>query len=142
MSVKQPTQSNLLEELIDWPAIMPMSRAAGGHDEQMQSLFRGATVLSHWNEDDYQGMVATVVRLEDGRIAAYNDYYGSCSGCDSWEDATDDEVRTLCRNLANSAKIFDHELEAKAWLKWAGSDENYAHFEWQKCARGLIANWM
>jgi hypothetical protein len=100
-------KSDLLQNLIDWPAIMPMSRYAGGHDDQMRGLFKGATVLAHWNEGDYQGTVATAVRLHDGRYCWYQDSYGSCSGCDSWEDATDDDVRSLCIGLACDAEVFD-----------------------------------
>lgn len=48
-----------LQKLIDWETILPLPRYAGGHDEQMKSLFRGARVLAHWNEGDYEGTVAT-----------------------------------------------------------------------------------
>lgn len=96
-----------LKGLIDWDAIMPMERFAGGHDEQMKGLFKGATVLAHWNEGDYQGQIATAVRLEDGRFVCYGDCYGSCSGCDAWECASDETVRELCIELADSAKAFD-----------------------------------
>jgi hypothetical protein len=66
----EPTQSTDLQALIDWEKIMPMSRCAGGHDEQMQGLFQGATVLGHWNEGDCDGQVATAVKLPDGRVWA------------------------------------------------------------------------
>ena len=77
-------QSDKMQKLIDWENIMKMSRYAGGHDDQMKGLFRGAKVIVHWNEGDYDGQVATCVRLKDDRITIYNDYYGSCSGCDAW----------------------------------------------------------
>jgi hypothetical protein len=99
-------KSTELQTLIDWDTIMPMRRSSGGHDDQMKALFKGATVLAHWNEEDYQGTVATAVRLEDGRFCWYQDSYGSCAGCDSWEDANDDDVRKLCINLAIDAEIF------------------------------------
>lgn len=85
---------------------MPMGRYAGGHDGQMRALFKGAVVLAHWNEGDYQGTVATAVRLADGRYCWYQDSYGSCSGCDSWEDATDEDVKKLCIGLAVDAEVF------------------------------------
>ena len=96
-----------MKDLIDWDALMPLDRCAGGHDNHMRKLFRGAEVLAHWNEGDWQGTVATAVKLADGRFAYYSDSYGSCSGCDSWEDASDELVRILCEELAESAKIFD-----------------------------------
>jgi hypothetical protein len=97
--------SDTLQNLIDWDAIMPLARYAGGHDSQMKALFKDANVIAHYNEGDWQGVVATAVQLADGRYCWYEDSYGSCSGCDAWEDASDESVRTLCINLANSARI-------------------------------------
>ena len=119
-------QDDNLKELIDWEAIMPMPRYAGGHDDQMCGLFRGSTLIAHYNEGDYQGVVATCVKLEDGRFVIYNDYYGSCSGCDAWEDASDEDVRAMCINLANSAKIFDTLDEVKDYLNLGSSNDNYS----------------
>lgn len=100
-------KSSDLQSLIDWDAILPMERCAGGHDQQMQALFKGATVLAHWNENDFQGTVATAVKLADGRYCWYQDSYGSCCGCDAWEDADDTDVRRLCIGLAIDANVFD-----------------------------------
>jgi len=145
------TQDDRLKELIDWDAIMPMPRYAGGHDEQMQGLIKGASVLSHWNEGDYSGSVATALLLADGRVAMYNDYYGSCSGCDSWEDATDSDVRKLCEGLANGAYVFPDEASAKALLQAVITEANgneyrsvstEVGFQWQpKEASGLLGKW-
>lgn len=96
-----------LQKLIDWETIMPMERYAGGHDEQMKGLFKGAKVLAHWNEGDYQGSVGTAVQLEDGRYCWYQDSYGSCSGCDLWDHASDEDVRKLCIGIAIDADVFD-----------------------------------
>jgi hypothetical protein len=67
-------QTDQLQKMIDWDKIMKMSRYSGGHDDQMIGLFKGATVIGHWNEGDYQGTVATCVLLSDGKYAIYNDY--------------------------------------------------------------------
>jgi len=73
----------------------------------MQGLLKNVTVIAHWNEGDYQGEVATCVKLNDtGEFVIYNDYYGSCSGCDAWEDADDDDVKRMCIQLASGAYIF------------------------------------
>jgi len=118
-------QSDTLQKFIDWENIMKMGRYAGGHDCQMQGLFKDAVVLGHWNEDVWQGQVATAVQLNDMYII-YNDYYGSCSGCDSWEGADDNEVINMCIGLANSAYIFDSigdmliflKLPVEEWSSW------------------------
>jgi len=111
------TQSDTMQSLIDWEAIMPMPRYAGGHDEQMQGLFKGTRVIGHYNEGGYDGQVATACVLEDGRCAIYNDYFGSCSGCDAWEGASDGDVRKLCIDLANSAYVFESSDGAVSWLE-------------------------
>lgn len=114
---KKYIQTDELQNLIDWEKIMVMPRHAGGHDEQMQGLFKDAQVIGHWNEGDYQGMVATCVKLTDGRYAIYNDYYGSCSGCDSWEDADDASVKAMCIGLSNSAYVFSNLDDVKEFLQ-------------------------
>lgn len=127
-------QTDELQKLINWEEIIKMPRYAGGHDAQMQGLFKNAEVIAHWNEGDYQGMVATCVKLPDGCFAIYNDYYGSCSGCDSWEDAGDEEVKTMCIGLSNSAYVFNSLDDVKeflsnptkegGWSSWSGPANN------------------
>jgi hypothetical protein len=130
-----------LIELIDHENLQKMERYAGGHDGQMKGLFVGATVRSHWNEGGYQGSVATAVKLSSGEVVMYNDYYGSCSGCDSWENANDDDVRTMCIQLASTAKIFNSEDEAKAFL--TAERPEGRDFNWSFEVRyGLLEGWL
>lgn len=127
--------SDTLQKLIDWDSIYKMEREVGGHDEQMKGLFKGAEVIAHWNEGSYQGMVATCVKLPDGRFVAYNDYYGSCSGCDDWVDATDEEVHAMCINLANGAYIFKSLNDVMSFL----SQDSYDSYSWDNdCAKQLL----
>jgi hypothetical protein len=112
------TQTDDMINRIDWDNILSMSRGAGGHDEQMKGLFKNVTVLGHYNEGDYQGQVSTCVQFNDTKeVVIYNDYYGSCSGCDAWEDATDNDVRDLCKQLACSAYIFADLDDCKLFLQ-------------------------
>lgn len=126
-------QTYQLQKQINWEVLMELPRYAGGHDCQMKELFKGAEVIAHFNEGDYQGQVATCVKLEDGRFAIYNDYYGSCSGCDAWEDADDESVKRMCINLSNSTYVFKKlkdvveflqdcisEDEDREWNRWEG----------------------
>lgn len=126
--------SDTLQQLIDWESIYKMPRCAMGHDEQMKGLFKDAKVIAHWNEGSYQGMVATCVKLPDGRYLIYNDYYGSCSGCDSWEGATDEEVKKMCIDLANGAYIFRSFEDVITFL----SQEEGLSYEWNNCAKPLL----
>lgn len=135
--MKKYYQTDELQKLIDWEAIILMPRYAGGHDDQMTGLFKNAKVIAHWNEGDYQGTVATCVQLEDGRFAIYNDYYGSCSGCDAWEGASDEEVRKMCVDLANSALVFESLSDVKEFLSAGEPAENY---EWFGTYSGAASN--
>lgn len=134
-------QTDELQKHIDWDAIMPMSRYAGGHDEQMRGLFKNATVVAHWNEGDYSGMVATCVKFNDGKFIGmfgiYNDYYGSCSGCDSWEGASDDDVRKMCIDLSNGTYIFKSIEDVKAFLR-EPTDDDKQWSSWIGVAKHLL----
>jgi len=137
-------QTDELQSYIDWDSIMKMSRYAGGHDDQMKGLFKNVEVIAHWNEGDWQGMVATCVRFTDGqfagKIAIYNDYYGSCSGCDSWEDASDDEVHNMCIGLSNSAYLFDNIDDVKDFLRSVDENAENDWSAWSTPATRLLSN--
>lgn len=117
-------QTDKLQEKLNWDVLMDLPRYAGGHDDQMTNLFKDATLIAHWNEGDYQGSVATCMYIKDFGYAIYNDYYGSCSGCDAWESASDEEVRHMCIGLSNGAYIFEHIDDV---IKYLNNDrDNYA----------------
>jgi len=119
-----------LQKQIDWDIVLDLDRYAGGHDDQMQKLFKDSEVIAHWNEGNYDGMVATCVKLADDRYVIYNDYYGSCSGCDSWEGASDEDVRAMCINLANGAYVFENLKDVIRFLEEGDVDGNY---DWFSC---------
>lgn len=56
-------------------------------------------------ECDYQGHVDVDVLLKDGRVFSLYYSYGSCSGCDEWEDRdlTDKEIQ---KEMSKDATIF------------------------------------
>ena len=115
---KRYKQDGKLIKRIDFGKILPMSRYAGGHDEQMKGLLKNVRLIAHWNEGDYQGSVATCVKLKDTKeIVIYDDYYGSCSGCDAWQDASDEDVKRMCIQLAGKAYIFKNLKDCKEFLK-------------------------
>jgi hypothetical protein len=47
--MKKYIQTDELQAVIDWDSILQMERSAGGHDAQMQGLFKGAEVVAHYN---------------------------------------------------------------------------------------------
>lgn len=133
-------QTSEIQKLIDWENIMKMPRCAGGHHEQMKGLIKGAQVIGHFNSGDWQGVTSACVKLESGEFAIYSDYYGSCSGCDSWEDASDEEIKRLCISLANSAYIFKSMDDVVDFLKnfqnvnEDGNDYRCEYYKW--CSEG------
>jgi len=128
-------QTDQLQKLIDWENIMKMPRYAGGHDDHMRGLFKDAIVIAHWNENDYQGTVATCVMLPDNRFVIYNDFYGSCSGCDAWEGAEENTVRSMCITLSNDAYVFDSINDVIIFLHSSNKDR----YSWSgKAASGLL----
>jgi hypothetical protein len=66
-------------------------------------------------ENDYQGFVNIDALLDDGRVFSYNYSYGSCSGCDEWEDRElkDAAIEEI---MSNEATYFDDIDQYNKWL--------------------------
>lgn len=96
-----------LPGLIDWPRVMKQPRYAGGHEDIMRAIFgENAEVIADWVADDYQGTEAFAYKFPDRSVVIMTDYFGTCSGCDAYEDADDGEVRAAVTSLVNSARLF------------------------------------
>ena len=67
-----------------------------------------------------------------------NTYYGSCTGCDCWEDAKDKYFRTLCINIANNARMFDTIEDAILDLKRMCQSKDATDFDWGEAAPELL----
>lgn len=118
MEQKKYRQTDEFVDRIDWDNIMKMERYAGGHDCHMKGLLKNITVLAHCNIGSYDGVVATMVKLNDtSEILIYDDYYGSCSGCDAWEDASDNDVIDMCKQLVCGAYVFKTKEDAIEFLR-------------------------
>lgn len=114
-------------DAINWDAAMSAERCAYGHVEVMDVMFRGASVIATWvDEDSYRGDVAYAYEFADGTVAIVTDSFGSCSGCDSWVDATEDEARAMIHELASSARLFENRESAAVFCERdAGQPEHY-----------------
>jgi len=104
-------------------------------------------VLYSIGTDDYQGHVAIVAKLDDGRWLHYGWSYGSCSGCDAWEEdwnrynATDAEQfegqESVRAEIRNGAAIMDKDHFADylvscraagaSWLRSKEDEESYSY---------------
>lgn len=94
-------------DAVNWEKAMAAPRYSGGYEDVMRSLFEGsAEVIAEWIESDYQGEEAFAYRFGDGTIVLITDYFGSCSGCDSWEDASDEDARSMIHSMVTSSRVF------------------------------------
>jgi hypothetical protein len=106
-------------DLIDWDRVMYAHRCSGGHSDIMCKLFKGAEVIAKYKDNDYQGNLAYCYKLDDTAFKATGqsylittDYFGSCSGCDVWEAASDDVVRANAERIVfNNTVGFANLLE-------------------------------
>lgn len=108
------------------------------HEEVAAALPDGEVVFSTGTAD-YQGSVAIVARLDDGRWLHYDWSYGSCSGCDAWEGTMYDDAdgpAKVAEEIRKGAAIMDRDhfadylVSAKAarasWLH-SGDGDSYSY---------------
>jgi hypothetical protein len=72
---------------------------------------------------DYQGTVE-VLAYKEGRFAYLTYSYGSCSGCDGWEDLGEDKVR---EDFANLIEYFEDVHELKAFTERVKFGAEFEH---------------
>jgi hypothetical protein len=107
-----------LEKYIDWDLVMKQVRYAGGHEDVMRNIFgSNAKVIASWIEDDYQGAEAFAYQFTDGTVVLATDYFGSCSGCDAWEDSSEEDARGLIREIVSSSRVFSTVKEALSFCQ-------------------------
>ena len=119
-----------LIKLIDWDVVMKASRSAGGHTDIMQKVFftTSSVILASWVENDYQGSEVFAYLFKDGYVVIIQDSFGSCSGCDSWEGASDQDAKSLITTLVDSAKIFKNISEAISYIENPDSSDYYSQY--------------
>jgi len=122
-------QKSDLLGLVNWDAVLAAPRYAGGHQDVMAAIFEGqAEILDHYTEDDWQGTLAIAYRFPDGSVAIMTDYFGSCSGCDAWEDASDADARAMVTSLVTSARFFEDVEAARTFCRSDKDAEEYPFY--------------
>lgn len=127
----------MLKESIDWEKIMPQSRCAGGHVGIMENLFKDAKVVAYYVQNDYQGSELFLYRFNKNKWVLVSDYFGSCSGCDAYEDCTDEQLRNLCIELANNANVFNSIKDVVRFLK-EDVHKDAVYFKYRENAEPLL----
>lgn len=76
-------------------------------------------------EADWQGFLDCDVLLKDGRVFSYFYNYGSCSGCDEWEnrDLTTKEIIDEIREAATYFSTYDSYLQWRSKVEEGKDDE-------------------
>jgi predicted ATP-dependent serine protease len=67
------------------------------------------------------------------------DYYGSCSGCDAWDGACEEDARRMINDLVTNAKIFDNRKKAIKWIKNLDSSKEPWNYPFES-AKHLITD--
>jgi hypothetical protein len=83
-----------------------------------------AEVIFEASTDDYQGSANVLLRMADGRFAHFEWTYGSCSGCDEWEDRglSDEQIEQVMRD---TAVWFDDEETLARYLRAEDPEQPY-----------------
>ena len=128
-------KTSLLDR-INWPAVMAAPRMAGGHEDVQDAIFEGQAIQhSFWTSGDYQGCTAVAWLFPGGRVVIMTDSYGSCSGCDSWEDASDDDAKALVTTTVTSARCFKSLKEAREWQLTLSDDYGAEDYHFRDAAK-------
>ena len=77
--------------------------------EFTEELFGDWDIIWENSTSDYQGSVELLAH-KDGRFGYISYSYGSCSGCDSWEDQSEEAVRADFKNITEYFEDV-HELQ-------------------------------
>lgn len=84
------------------------------YGDNAKEVFGSWEILWEDSENDYQGH-ATILGKKGGAYVFYEWHYGSCSGCDTWEDAGLSH-EAIEKEMRDTAMWFDSKKELKEWL--------------------------
>lgn len=84
------------------------------YSECAEKIWGKWDILWEDSQEDYQGH-ASFLAKKGNKYCFYEWWYGSCSGCDTWEDAglTDKQI---IEEMTNTSLFFNGKKELKKWL--------------------------
>jgi len=103
-------------DFINWEIMLDEDktpRYSGSHIDQMKNFLVDSDIIASEYDDNYQGHDSMVFLFTpanpklDPKLIIVTSYFGSCSGCDAWENAKDDDLRQSLVAIANNARVFD-----------------------------------
>lgn len=105
-----------MSDFINWETMLDgkrTSRCSGSHIEQLSNLFKDSVVIASNSNGYYQGDDCLVFLFTpadpkiEPKLVLVTSYFGSCSGCDSWDGANDKHLGELLIAIANNARTFN-----------------------------------
>lgn len=80
------------------------------------TIWGEADILWEDSEANYQGHATILAKMPDGRYSFYEWWYGSCGGCDQWEDDSlhDDQIAD---HMRKDAKWFEDRGDLNQYLE-------------------------
>jgi len=92
------------------------------YGEVAEKIFGDCEIIWEHSMDDYQGFANVLAAKQDGSFIHYEWTYGSCSGCDEWEDRglTDQQIENEMRS---SMAVLKDRDTLKQYLKLEGEFE-------------------
>jgi hypothetical protein len=89
--------------------------------EYAAELFESWDIIWDNSSDDYQGSVQFLAH-KDGKFGYLHYSYGSCSGCDGFEDRPIKDVREEFKNMA---EYFDDVHQLQRWVDLVNYGEEF-----------------
>lgn len=78
-------------------------------EEVVEEVLKPVDVIAYHGESDWQGSAEVLLLDASGNIISYAWSWGSCSGCDAWEDEPPEKVRA---EIDKAAQRMDPETAA------------------------------
>jgi hypothetical protein len=102
-------------------------------DYCLANVFEGVAdrIASYWT-DDYQGVCAWAYEFADGSVLLISDYFGSCTGCDSFQaayDYGDGSTFELVRDLVYNGHLEPSREAAVQWILEHAETDKYSSAE-------------
>lgn len=106
----------MMADFIDWKTMLDESitpRTAGSHVDHLSKMFVNSHMIAHHSDGNWSGWDAVVILFAPPnpalkpKIVLITDHFGSCSGCDVWDEVSDRTLKELLISIANNARTFD-----------------------------------
>lgn len=89
------------------------------YGEDATEIFGDADIIAEASVEDWQGHANVLAAMPDGTFAHYEWTYGSCSGCDEWEDRNLDHG-AIVAEMRSAMAVFPDVAAMERYLRVGG----------------------